>query len=376
MIKKREYRAFQITVLLLVTVFVFPHFAFSEKLIVTPLLDTPNNRTYYNHLLESVKNAKKTVKVMMATADYYPDHPEGIQNDLYDALVKADNRGVEVRLILDKSSWSQAITKSNTRTAVYLKNRGLDVKFDDEKVTTHAKIIIIDGRIVFLGSSNWNFPTYTETYQANVKLANSEVASFYGRFFDSVWKEEKFEAINPTPYPDGKAVIPILSSGDDRTYYRFAKRLISSAEESIDLVIFKVTRYPSFKNSKSNILIRELVKAKNRGVTVRIILDVNDWSEEINQSNRETTLWLLGQGVKKVGFDSRGSTTHSKLLVVDKESVMLGSTNWSYYSLDKNVEADLFIKDNSKIAQVFEVYFDKLWRKAEIPSRDELSGES
>ncbi len=374
MIKKREYRAFQIVVLLLVTLFAFTPFAHSEQLSVTPLLDTPNNRTYYNHLLESVKGARETVKVMMATADYYPDHPKGIQNDLYDALVKADSRGVEVRLILDKSSWSKAITRTNTRTAVYLKNRGLNVKFDDEKVTTHAKIIIIDGRKVFLGSSNWNFPTYTETYQANVKLANRKVASFYERFFDSVWKGEKFEAINTPPYPEEKAVIPILSSGDDRTYFRYAKRLISSAEKSIDLVIFKITRYPSFKDSKSNILLKELVKAKNRGVTVRIILDVNDWSEEINQSNRETTLWLLGQGVKKVGFDSRGSTTHSKVLLVDKETVMLGSTNWSYYSLDKNVETDLLIKDSPEVAQAFQVYFEKLWRKAEIPSREELSG--
>ncbi|MCF7875570.1 hypothetical protein K9M06_00805 [Candidatus Bipolaricaulota bacterium] len=376
MIKNREYRAFQIFVLLFVTLFAFTHFAFSENLIVTPLLDTPDNRTYYNHLLESVKSAKKTVKVMMATADYYPDYPEGIQNDLYDALVKADSRGVKVRLILDKSSWSESITKTNTRTAVYLRNRGLNVKFDDEKVTTHTKIIIIDGRIVFLGSSNWNFPTYTETYQANVKLTNREVASFYESFFDSVWKEKKFEAIKAPPYPEEKAVIPILSSGDDRTYYRFAKKLISSAEESIDLVIFKLKRYPSFKDSKSNILIKELVKAKNRGVSVRIILDVNDWSEEINQSNRETPLWLLGQGVRKVGFDSRGSTTHSKVLLVDEETVMLGSTNWSYYSLDKNVEADLLIKDSPEVAQAFEVYFEKLWSKAEIPSREELSGGS
>ncbi len=346
----------------------------ADELRLTPLLDTPKNRVYYNHLLESVRRAENSIKVLMATADFYPDHPKGPQDDLYDALISAETRGVEVMLIFDRSDWSRDITKTNEQTASYLRDRGLAVKFDDPEVTTHAKVIVVDERVVFLGSSNWNYPTYTETYQSNVKLVSPEVASFFGNVFDSLWKKERYEKVKPPAYPEGPALVPLLSSGKDRLYYKFAERLISGAEESIELVIFKVTRYSGFGSSKSNTLTEKLVEAADRGVEVRMILDVNNWSEEINQSNRETALWLLGQGIEKVKFDTRETTTHSKILLVDDESVLLGSTNWSYYSLDKNLEADLLVKDHPEVTQPFLIYFEKLWKKSDIPTREELSG--
>ncbi|MFB6214947.1 MAG: phospholipase D-like domain-containing protein, partial [Candidatus Bipolaricaulia bacterium] len=157
-------------------------------------------------------------------------------------------------------------------------------------------------------------------------------------------------------------------------YFEAAKQLIKDAKKSIDLVLFKITRYSSFGGSESNLLTEELVKARKRGVKVRIVLDVNTWSEEINQSNRETALWLLGKGIEDVKFDSREVTTHSKVMVVDGESVLVGSSNWSYYSLAENLEMDVVIKKLPSVARSFETYFEEVWRRAEIPSREELSG--
>jgi len=116
------------------------------------------------------------------------------------------------------------------------------------------------------------------------------------------------------------------------------------------------------------------VRAKKRGVDIRIILDVNSWSDDVNKSNRETTLWLLGQGVRNVSFDSFTTTTHSKVLIVDGNSVLLGSTNWSYYSLSKNLEADILLKNTPEVGRAYQKYFEKLWKKTEVPSRKELSG--
>ncbi len=341
---------------------------------VTPLLDTPNNRTYYNELLDSLREAESSISVLMATANYYPEYPDGLQNRLYDALVEADERGVNVRIVLDKSDWSEEITKTNRETARYLRERGLEVKFDDPEVTTHAKTIIVDEKVVFLGSSNWNFPTYTETYQANLKLVSGKIGRFYDRFFDAVWLGKAPKRLTLPEMSGGKSIVPLISTGESRAYFETAKQLLREAEESIDLVLFKITRYSSFGDSKSNLLTEELVKARNRGVDVRIVLDVNTWSEGVNQSNRETTLWLLGKGIGNVKFDSRESTTHSKVLIIDGETVMVGSSNWSYYSLDENLEVDVVIKKSPSAAKPFEVYFEEIWKRANIPSREELSG--
>ena len=363
---------------LLITVFVclisFSFIALPGEISITPLLDTPSNQIYYDELLRSVKEAETSIKVMMATADYYPDYPEGLQDQIYDSLVKAKKRGVEVRIILDKSNWSEEVTRTNEQTAIYLRNRGLKVKFDDPKVTTHAKTVIIDEKVVFLGSSNWNFPTYAETYQTNVKLVSGKIGGFYGRFFDKVWQGELPNRFDIPDISEEKSVTPLISAGEQRAYYRAAKGLIKRANESIDLILFKITRYDQFGQSMSNKLTEELVRARNRGVEIRVVLDVNTWSGEINKSNRETALWLLGKGLRQVKFDSPQATTHSKVLIVDEKSMLLGSSNWSYYSLAKNVEIDLLMKNIPSAVRPFEVYFEEVWERADIPSREELSG--
>ncbi|MFB6290424.1 MAG: phosphatidylserine/phosphatidylglycerophosphate/cardiolipin synthase family protein [Candidatus Bipolaricaulia bacterium] len=353
---------------------VFSLVAYSTPVTVTPLLDTPNNRTYYDELIDSVKEARSSISVLMATADYYPEYPDGLQNQLYDALVNAKNRGLKVRIILDKSNWSENVTRTNQKTAMYLRNRGLTVRLDDPKVTTHAKIIIVDKEVVLLGSSNWNFPTYTETYQANLKLVSGKIGRFYGRFFDTLWRGETPGNINLPQDSEAGSIVPLVSTGKSRSYYDTAMKLIKGAEKSIDLVVFKITRYTNFGKSKSNLLTQALVDARNRGVEVRIVLDVNTWSKKINQSNRETALWFLGKGIRQVKFDSPQVTTHSKALMIDGESVLVGSTNWSYYSLSKNIEVDVAIKNIPSVVKSFETYFRRIWNRAKTPTRKELSG--
>lgn len=374
MIKKVNYiRRF--TVLSLCLVLSLSLISLSDEVTVTPLLDTPNNQAYYDKLMEAVRGARSSIEIMMATADHYPDYPDGLQRQLFDALVEAKERGVEVKLLLDKSNWSKDITETNKQTGTFLRNRGVKVKFDDPGVTTHAKFVVVDNEAVILGSSNWNYPTYTDTYQTNIGLSSPEVAMFYGKVFDTVWDREQLNKVRLPDYTGSPAIIPLISCGENRAYYEETKRLIAHAEKSIDLVLFKITHYPEFRDSLSNLLLKELVSAHNRGVEIRIVLDVNTWSEKINQSNRETALWLLGKGIRKVSFDSLSTTTHSKVVLVDGKSVVLGSTNWSYYSLEKNLEADVSIRNTPAVGRAYKRYFEALWEKAEIPSREKLSGE-
>ncbi len=370
--RKRYLRKLALVSLCLVVGFSLT--ALPKEVAITPLLDTPENRTYYNHLVEAVREAEDHIEVMMATADHYPEHPGGIQSELFDALGSASDRGAQVRVMLDESNYSEEITKTNRETASALRERGVEVKLYDPEVTNHAKLVVVDGRIVLLGSSNWNYPTYTETYQSGIKLVDEKVALFYGRVFSSLWNGEPEPEVTVPRSLGGKEIVPLVSIGENRMYYEEAMGLIKEAEESIELVIFKITRYPEFRDSKSNKLLAELVEAHDRGVEVRIILDVNTWSDDINQSNRETALWLLGQGVSRVGFDTMSATTHSKVLVVDEKSVLLGSTNWSYYSLSKNLEVDLSVRNSSRVGGAYTKYFEELWERADIPSREELSG--
>ena len=43
--------------------------------------------------------------------------------------------------------------------------------------------------------------------------------------------------------------------------------------------------------------------------------------------------------------------------------MVLGSTNWNYYALEHNVEANVALLGVSAVADVFGEYFETLWRE-------------
>ncbi len=147
---------------------------------------------------------------------------------------------------------------------------------------------------------------------------------------------------------DQSEVIPIT----DRGYFEVLYRELKNAKSSIHIVSFEVKYYENYANSSMNLIVQELIKAKERGVDVKIVVD--EFSEKDNAHEI-----LIKNGVE-VKNDSKKTTTHSKLIVIDGETVILGSTNLSYYGLEKNHEANVLIRDE-KVADYFYRYFLEQW---------------
>jgi phosphatidylserine/phosphatidylglycerophosphate/cardiolipin synthase-like enzyme len=140
----------------------------------------------------------------------------------------------------------------------------------------------------------------------------------------------------------------------DRGYFDQAHTILSQARESIHIVSYEVKYYPGSPNSSENRLIRDLIYARERGVDVRVVAD------EYSQENNAFDL-LKANGIE-VRMDGNQTTTHAKLIIVDGRVVLLGSTNLSYFGLEKNNEVDLLVHDD-KVGKYFEVYFLNLWDK-------------
>ena len=132
------------------------------KTFVRPVIDRPGECLYCRCVKEAFGAAERSIDLLLADAQLS-------DNPLWEDLVVAAKRGVQVRVLLDASDWSPSITEKNRPTIEFLRENGIEARFDNPSVTTHAKLVVVDRRVVILGSSNWNRYAFTDQEQANVE---------------------------------------------------------------------------------------------------------------------------------------------------------------------------------------------------------------
>jgi phosphatidylserine/phosphatidylglycerophosphate/cardiolipin synthase-like enzyme len=91
------------------------------------------------------------------------------------ALAQAEERGVRVEAILDKSN------RSHSSIADYLVHHGISTRIDAAHAIAHNKVMVIDGEVVITGS--FNFTAAAEKHNAEnlLVLRDQELAGEYLR---------------------------------------------------------------------------------------------------------------------------------------------------------------------------------------------------
>ena len=79
------------------------------------------------------------------------------------ALKAAHSRGVDVEVIVDKSSARESKKGSRYSAATYLANAGVPVWVDTKVAITHNKVMVIDGATVITGSFNFTAAAQNHT---------------------------------------------------------------------------------------------------------------------------------------------------------------------------------------------------------------------
>ena len=330
--------------------------ATSVKLV--PLIDVTGTGQYLPYLERAIPAARTSIDILLSDGELEDD-------PLWDAIIAAAGRGVAVRIILDASDWSESITAKNRPTLDYLRAHGITAKFDNPAVTTHAKLVVIDGHLVILGSSNWNKHAFYDQAQANIAVDDPRVGAAFAEYFDRIWDGTLIPGgvdFGDMDLGVGPTLIPIPDGPDTANYARVLLRLIARAGESIHVVMYRASYYPAYKNSLANDILNALVAAAGRGVEVKVFLDDCAFYPDSARANLDAARYLADRGIA-VRFDDPSATTHAKLVIIDGRDVILGSTNWNYYSLEKNNEADIAALGIPALAATYDQFFSRLWRR-------------
>lgn len=144
----------------------------------------------------------------------------------------------------------------------------------------------------------------------------------------------------------------------DRQFFHTLQHHLAGATDQIvmGMFLFKTSGY--FSN-RADIILEALIAAKKRGVDVRVLLEKTDRSHDSLDRQNMATSKKLRQHSVNVVFDSPETTTHTKVIVIDKRFVFLGSHNLTHSALFYNHELSVMI-DDPDLAQDVIQYLKKL----------------
>ena len=147
---------------------------------------------------------------------------------------------------------------------------------------------------------------------------------------------------------------PILTTPEDPGYFRRALRAIRDAREEILVMLSDCRRYPW--GSPANALTDALADARSRGVAVRVLIERG---EEPAPETEAAFAYLAARGIE-VRWDDPGVTLHAKLLLIDGELTLLGSSPWTYNGLFGSVQVDMLVRSRG-VAGTFREFFGLVW---------------
>ncbi|MDP1580799.1 MAG: phospholipase D-like domain-containing protein [Candidatus Didemnitutus sp.] len=128
-------------------------------------------------LVREISAARKTIYVMMYS---FTDA------ELADALVSASNRGVDVRIVFDRTQSSEKnsittglVEKLGSKKVVFRSGKGRGVM--------HQKMAIYDGLTVTLGSYNWTNNAKNNNWENLIVLRDAKIATECTQEFQRIW---------------------------------------------------------------------------------------------------------------------------------------------------------------------------------------------
>lgn len=150
---------------------------------------------------------------------------------------------------------------------------------------------------------------------------------------------------------NGVASDPAVEFLPARDYFSTVQRELAKAKSSITVCMYLFSLRPHSSDSPVFKLAESLKKAHDAGVRVEVLLDQNfKYSEggesgtDLSEGNNAAAYRYFKSHRIPVYFDVPSTYTHGKAVVIDEETVIAGSTNWTDSALKRNQEINFLVR--------------------------------
>jgi len=314
-------------------------------------------------IAQDIDNARKSVLM-----EFYIWNEGGAADEVLEALVRAGQRGVSCRVLVDavgarpwwRGRQPQQLREAGVQVQLALPVSLLQAVVSRNDLRLHRKIVVIDGRIAWTGSMNLVDPRYFKQnahvgrwVDAMVRLEGSVVAPLAMTMIGD-WMLETAESIEKIIAsaelalvgPKGTADIQVIPSGPGEGgdgLLQMLLAVINSARQELVLTT------PYFVPDDS--MFRALRGAAGRGVRVDMILPEQVDSLLTRYASRSYYDELLEIGVR-IHLYQKG-LLHTKSITADRRISMFGTVNLDMRSLWLNYEVALFVYDEAFAEQLY-----------------------
>jgi phosphatidylserine/phosphatidylglycerophosphate/cardiolipin synthase-like enzyme len=214
----------------------------------------------------------------------------------------------------------------------------------------HDKFVIIDRTEVWTGSMNF---TTGGGYLDNnnlIRLRSTKLAEDYSHEFEQMFIDDHFGSLKSADTPNPAVTIngspiEIYFSPQDGTLEHILG-VINTAQESIAFMAYSFT---------SDELAEALIARAHSGVRVIGVFDKDQY-----HSNAGTEYDTLTQAGIDVRLDGNPRLMHHKVIIIDQQTVITGSYNFSHNAEHNNNENTLIIH-NQDIAAQYLTEFQRIY---------------
>ena len=321
----------------------------------------------YQESIDAMADAIRTAQAYVHV-EFYILQADAATDGFFSALEEVAARGVKVRVLLDhwanrsKPFYKQTLRRLDAMGAEWhlmlpvQPHRG---RYQRPDLRNHRKLLVVDGRVAFMGSQNITDSTYN--LRKNLRRGlhwvdlmariDGPIVSSINAVFLSDWYSETDEVVQGIELFDVQAgsgdldcqIVPSGPGFEFQNNLKLFMGLLFAAKRKIIIVS------PYFVPDEA--LLTAIQSTCQRGIEVELFVSEEGDQAMVYHAQRSYYETLLRAGVR-IWMYKRPYILHSKSMSVDDEVAVIGSSNMDMRSFGLNLEMSLLVRGEEFVTQL------------------------